>query len=364
MAETHTFQPDVTTEPAPLQIAKDGTLHITIRPQGAAADCGPVSITVPVGPGTAALTADPQDIRVSNISSGWHTGDTVKGATAWTFTVKPTRGMAQITADLPLRFSLQNINVSKEIGSSTVTVTAHTDPPVPFTLARMPQDFTFQGFVPETQLIDCGHKTILHWEINQSAQVTLNVVGVDEKGAPHAYRQSVTDKFFDTGALYGNTFFQLTATVTQGIHVAEHTLDTWVIVAKPSVETGRLAVSGTAHVLGTPQIIAAGPAFFTAGTKTLTTTTDGMVCTRLKLAGKTAGAVQFTVSDGPGINGRAITVQSFPINGPAGPQMSDTYTEFLLRADTSFTIGRPSGDTTPIETVDVRWIPLGQAKLT
>ncbi|MEE1794546.1 hypothetical protein PUR28_27870 [Streptomyces sp. BE308] len=370
-AGDYPLRPELTTDPNPLQAGVESTLHITVRPQPSTqATCGPVHVTVPVGDGPGALTLYPNDIHVSEISPGWTGGATVQGTDTWTFTVEPTRGeTATITSDAPLEFKLRGVRVSETIGTSTVALDATPGmQQQPFSLPRMPKGFVFRGLVPEAQLIDSGKATTLHWDINQAAQVDLHVIGVDEQAHPydHPFRIEHTPdvRSFTTDKLYGNTFFQLTASVTEGSTVAEHTLTTYVAVAKPAVETGLLIVSGTARVLGTPQLIAGGPAFFTGGTKTYTTTTDGIICARLQIASdpsQKTGTIQFTTNDGAGITGRLIKVQSHPI-GKTGT--SSAYTEFTLKAGTCFSVERPHDDDTRITDVDIRWIPLGTGPLT
>lgn len=351
----------VHTSPAPLRAGLNATVRITVTNPGPdPVTCEEITVTVPTGSGTDALTSVPEAITVRTDDAGWlpeHRGDGV-------FAVRSTAPGVQLKAGAQFEITLAGVEVGRAVGTATLGISEVTGSgPLRRErttggrlLAKAAPDALLEDFRPDRVVVPNGECVTLTWRCSEGPNydlyygteppVRVNDFIVDGNGS------------WPSPPLHSATAFMLLASTkdTGGTPVT-YGLTTAVIVDVPDLEVGSLDANGSVRLFGAVQEIAGGTQ---ARTSTYFADTDGVITGYIKTAetGKPAYlTVAVTPKDGRQ-SAQQFATQSWDARGGDRNQEASLLVP-VPRDSTVKVVQKGDGDFD----ASVTWFPFGSGPL-
>ncbi|WP_338930789.1 hypothetical protein WEB32_04110 [Streptomyces netropsis] len=277
------------TSPAPLRVATDtsdghAALRITVtNPGPGPVTCDTITVAVPTGRGTDALTAAPETITARTEGHGdWEAEHRGGGV----FRVRPALPGTGLKPGEQFVLTLDDIVVNEAVGTVTLGISevsgdgnglSHERASGSWKLAKSPAEAMLEDFVPDRPVVTNGETVTLTWK------------GIDGPDYVLFYGdqppQTVNDCMVDghgtwpSPALHDTTAFMLLASTEKDSVPVTYGLTTAVTVRVPDLEVGSLDANGVVRLFGRTQEIAGGTQ---SGTWTYTADTDGVITGYIK----------------------------------------------------------------------------------
>ncbi|MFF7725698.1 hypothetical protein [Streptomyces sp. NPDC008001] len=286
----------VHTDPAPLKVSTDkaesrAVLRVTVtNPGPGPVACELITLTLPTGNGTGALTATPETITAHvEGGTGWQTEHAGGGV----FQLRPADPGAELKPGESFVIRLDGIVVNRAAGTVTLGVADTTSgiadttagsPAAPprtrtagsWRLAKAPTGTMLEDFRPDRTSVPNGETVTLTWSC---------VDGPDYELFYGDQRVTVNDRIVDghgswtSPCLHTATAFMLLGSTEQDGAPVTYGLTTAVTVDVPDLEVGSLDANGTVRLFGEIQEIAGGVG---SGTWTYRAATDGIITGYIK----------------------------------------------------------------------------------
>ncbi|MGW7244778.1 hypothetical protein [Streptomyces decoyicus] len=233
-------------EPFPLSASepsgayrKTDLMIVLSRRAAAALECGAITISVPVGSGSAALAAETAGMRASTDPPGWNT--TIAASGLVTFT--PPGGTAQIGKENGVALSVSTVPVNRTVGRAVLTVTVPWRLPgesswstetVELPVTKFPPAFSLgELYASPGQIAHNGSVTLTWQASGGSFQLIYGKTDISVTGRNTHTAHNITS----------DTLFQLRGTSSSASGELEAVRSAWVTVDVPDIVTQSLTAT-------------------------------------------------------------------------------------------------------------------------
>ncbi|MEU1310557.1 hypothetical protein ABZ419_16900 [Streptomyces cinnamoneus] len=311
----------VHTSPAPLHVSPDGaaaraTLRITATNAGPdPVTCDALTVTVPTGTGSDALTATPDTITArTDGTAGWRAEHRGGGV----FAVRPGAPGTELKPGEQVVVTLDDVVINRAVGTAVLGI-GETSADANGTLreratggrqlVKAPSEAMLEDFRPDRTIVPNGETVTLTWKCVDGPEYVM--FWADQRETVNGY---IVDGHgtWESPPLHTATAFMLLASTEKDGVPVTYGLTAAVTVDVPDLEVGSLDANGVVRLFGQAQEIAGGTE---SGTWAYSAATDGVITGYIKTNQSGAPATLNVFVTPPGTKRQKFAAQSWDVRG-------------------------------------------------